>query len=316
MKKIIIIALTITLVIAGIVLKQLRKTDTEAAFRVGILQTASHPALDACRDAFIEELKQTMGNTVAFEIHNAQGSVIQAHALAQQLHANRNISLFYTIATPATQAMSTLEKERPIVFAAVTDPEALGLIKRQNISGVTDMINVKAEIEMLKALLPQAKRVAIIYTSGETNSIAMAQRMHTYLKELGLDAFDFAVASEADIPAIVELACRKTDVLLAPTDNTVASTIALISAIALKYNKPLIVSDNLLVASGPLAARGVDYHACGKRAAQLAQELLQRELLALPIEQPDSNTIVINKKTVETLGITIPPALQDNIRYI
>ena len=320
MKKIFLIISTILAFIASfIIIKRIKKPTKTAAYTLGILQTASHPALDAARDGFIEELKNKMGDTIEFVIHNAQGSVAQAHAIAQQFRANKQFNGFFAIATPAAQAMSALEKEKPIFISAVTDPNALGLIHpTTNVCGIKDMINVKAEIEMMKHLIPHAKTVGLIYTSGETNSVAMIQQMHAELEAQGLTPVNFAIGNECDMQAIVELACRKTDVILAPTDNTVASTISLITAITLKNKKPLIVSDNMLVKFGALAARGVDYKASGQLAAHIAYEVLVKgkKPYELPIKQAHSEQIVINQTTLSELGLTIPEALKNHVILI
>ena len=99
---------------------------------------------------------------------------------------------------------------------------------------------------MIQELLPQAKTIGLLYTSGEINSLVLVKQMKKELATHGLMPVDFAIGNEADIQHVVELACRKSDVILAPTDNTVASTISAIATIALKYKKPLIVSDNML----------------------------------------------------------------------
>ncbi len=318
-KMILIIVIIITVVTSFIIIKRTKKTGSPTALTIGILQTASHPALDASRDGFIEELKNKMGNNIEFITQNAQGSVAQSHAIAQQFHANKNITGFFAIATPAAQAMSALEKEKPIFIAAVTDPNALGLLHpTTNVCGVKDMINVKAEIEMLTQLIPHAKTIGLIYTSGETNSIALTQQMQAELEAQGLNPVSFAISNESDIQAIVELACRKTDVILAPTDNTIASAISLIAEITIKNKKPLIVSDNMLVKFGALAARGVDYKASGKKAAQIAYEVLvnKKKPHELPVEQAQSEQIVINKNTLKTLELTIPESLKKHITLI
>lgn len=318
MKKTILIGLTlITLLTALIIFK--RTKNKNAQYVIGILQTASHPALDASREGFIEELKNKFGNAIEFVIQNAQGSISQAQAIAQQFHANKRFTGFFAIATPAAQAMSTVEKQRPVFIAAVTDPYALGLIHpKTNVSGVKDMINVKAEIDMLTKLVPTAKTIGLIYTAGETNSIALIKQMHEELKTLGLSSMDYAISNEADIQAVTDLACRKTDLILAPTDNTVASTISLISSIALKHKKPLIVSDNMLVKFGALAAQGIDYKASGKKAAQIAFKVLKGTNLPneMPIEQADSKEIFVNKKTLELLGLKIPTSLKEQVTLV
>lgn len=318
MKKIVLTASAAALVVAALmVLKIMRKSgNTYATTTIGILQTASHPALDAAREGFVEELTLLLNNDVAFVIHNAQGVIPQAHALAQQFHANRKYDAFFAIATPAAQALASVEKERPLIIAAVTDPTALGFVHpHTNICGVNDMINVSAEIQMLTQLLPNTKTVGLLYTSGETNSLALVQVMEKELTQRGIFVNHFAVSSEADIQAMTESACRKVDVLLAPTDNTIASAISLISAIARDYKKPLIVSDNLLVQYGPLAAQGVDYKESGRQAARIAYQVIieKRKPAELPIARADSDQVVINKETLQILALPIPELYDEQL---
>lgn len=320
MKKIFLLpGITLALIATFIILKHVQKPHPNAQYTIGILQTASHPALDAARDGFIEELQNSLGNKVNFIIQNAQGSISQAHNIAQQFHANKKLTGFFAIATPTAQAISSVEKERPIFIAAVTDPNGLGLLNpTTNVCGATDMIDVSGQIEMLTQLLPQAKTVGILYTTGETNSIVLVKMMHTKLAQKGLHAIDFAVSNESDMQAVVELACRKVDIILAPTDNTVASTISLISAIALKHKKPFIVSDNMLVKFGPLAARGVDYKENGKQTGKIAHEVIttSKKPFEIPIEQTICEKIYLNQTTLAALEISIPENLQPNIIFI
>jgi len=319
MKKIILITVAIALGVGLIIIKRIKQPTNKAAYTVGILQTASHPALDAARDGFIEELKNKMGKDVAFVIQNAQGSVAQAHGMAQQFYANKAMSAFFAIATPAAQAMSAVEKERPIIITAVTDPFALGLMHPTgNVCGTNDMIDVKSEIDVLTQLAPHAQNIGLLYTAGEANSIALIKKMRLELEARGLTAIDFAIGSETDLHTMIELACRKSDVILAPTDNTIASTITAIVAITLKHKKPLIVSDNMLVTFGALAARGVDYKAGGKKSAQIAYKVIVegKKPYELPIEQAESEHVFINQATLASLGLTIPDELKKHVIFV
>ena len=186
MKKLITVILISLGFIASFSFIKWLKAPTNNKVTIGILQTASHPALDAARDGFISEIKKQI-NGVEIILQNSQGSIPQAHAIAQQFHSNKKFDGFFAIATPTTQAMSAVEKERPIFVTAVTDPNALGLIYPDtNVTGTNDMINVAAAIEMLTELLPNAKKIGIVYTAGEENSIAMAKQMHKELKNNNL----------------------------------------------------------------------------------------------------------------------------------
>ena len=319
MKKIVVGLVVVGVCVGLLFMIQNKKTQHTTLYSVGILQTASHPALDAVVQGFQEELKSLLGDDVSCIVKNAEGSIISAQTIAQQFARDDQFDLFFTIATPAVQAMYAVEKERPIVFAAVTDPKALGLTNTgTNVCGVTDMIDVSAEVAMLKALVPNAKTVGLLYTTGETNSLVLVELMKKELTAAGLTSTDFAVSGESDMQAVVELACRKSDLLLAPTDNTIASTIALVSMLAKNNKKPLIVSDNMLVSSGALAAQGVDYKESGVQAAQQAEKLLKGLAIVadLSIEQAKSEKIFINESVLKQLELTVPQDLQHNVIMI
>lgn len=300
------------LTVTFIFLRQFQQPSNRTAYTIGILQTASHPALDAVREGFVKELKHKLGKDIRFIVRNAQGSIAQAHTIAQQFHADAGITAFLAIATPATQALSSVEKKRPIVIAAVTDPEALGLLHEDtNICGTRDMIDVKGAINMMVHLVPSARTVGILYTNGETNSEMLAAAMRAELESRGLQAFSCTMSHETDLQVVTDMACRKYDLILAPTDNTIASGIAFVAEIARAHKKPLVVSDNLLVSHGALAARGVNYQTSGAQAAQIACEVMlnNRKPSDLPICQGDSNLTVINETTLNHLGLQIPSTL-------
>jgi putative ABC transport system substrate-binding protein len=291
-------------------------THSHARINIGIIQTASHPALDTARDGFINTLQQKLGNDIAFTIRNGEGSINTLYAIAQQFHARQDIDAIYAIATPAAQAMASVEKEKPIIIAAVTVSPELGInFDGPNICGVSDMINVRAEIEAMHQLLPNIHTVGILFNTAETNAVATAQVMFTELERTGYTPINIGIASESDIEPATMSALRKVDALLAPTDNTIANSIALISDLARKAAKPLIVSDNMLVQYGPLMARGVDYHQAGIDAAHIALQLLidHKKPYELPILGADTKEIFINMQTAAALNVTIPEKLKSHV---
>ena len=108
---------------------------------------------------------------------------------------------------------------------------------------------------------------------------------------------------------------RKVDALIAPTDNTIANSITLIADLERKAEKPLVVSDNMLVKYGPLMARGVDYYESGTQAAAIALQLLinHKKPYELPILGADSKQVFINTQTAAALNIIIPDTLAPDV---
>lgn len=318
MKKInlAIILAIIALSFAFFITKKVNHSQTNAAkYKIGILQTASHPALDDVLNGFTTELKNKLDRDISFVVQNAQGSVATAHAIAQQFKADSQFCAFLAIATPAAQALHSVEKDRPIIIAAVTDPNALGLIYADtNICGTKDMINTPKTVNLITELVPNVKTVGLVYTTGELNSEILAKALDQDLKNRNLTATHFTAASETDMPAIIELACRKCDVILTPTDNNVAIAIDIIAATCLKQQKPLIVSDNTLVKSGPLAACGVNYADCGKQSADIAYEVVvsNQKPANIAIKQANCDQVFINQDTLNKLGLKLPENLKAN----
>ncbi len=315
-RTIITIILIAALVIGIIIFKKSLNRGHQAAYNIAIIQTASHPALDAARDGFMKSLQEKLGTDIGFTIRNGEGSINTLYAIAQQFHAHQDIDAIYAIATPAAQAMASVEKEKPIIIAAVTVSPELGIgFDQSNVCGVSDMINVRAEIDAMKQLLPNIQTVGIIFSTAETNAVATSKVMITELEHAGYTPTTIGITSEADIEPAVMSALRKVDALIAPTDNTIANTIALIADLARKAEKPLIVSDNMLVKHGPLMARGVDYYQAGIDAAHIALQLLinHKKPYELPIVGAKSKDVFVNMQTAAALHITIPAKLQKYI---
>lgn len=286
-------------------------------FTIGILQTASHPALDAAREGFIAAIKNGAGNKIDYVVRNGQGNISSIHTIAQQFHAKQDIDAIFAIATPAAQAAVAVEKEKPIIIAAVSLSPQLGdIFSAPNICGASDMIDVRREVEAVRALLPETiKTIGLLYSTAEVNSMIMSQKMVEELERVGYTPVLVGVTSEADIEPAILSAARKVDAFLAPTDNMVANTITLIVDLVNKVNKPLIVSDNMLVHHGALMARGVDYYESGKQAGEILLQLIvhNKKPQDLPIVQASNKEIFVNKKVLDSFGFVISDSIAHEV---
>lgn len=289
-------------------------------FTIGILQTASHPALDAARDGFIDAINSAIGDKFDFVVRNGQGNISSIHTIAQQFHAKQDIDAIFAIATPAAQAAVAVEKEKPIIIAAVSlSPQLADIFSAANICGTSDMIDVRKEIDAMRALLPETiATIGILYSTAEVNSVVMSQKMVEELERAGYTPVLVGVTSEADIEPAILSAARKVDAFLAPTDNMVANAITLIVDLVNKVHKPLMVSDNMLVHHGALMARGVDYYESGKQAGEVLLQLMlhNKKPQYLPIVQANNKDIFINKKVLDSFGFTISDAIAQDVVFV
>ena len=101
--------------------------DTTKAYKIGVTQIVTHPALDAAVTGFKEALAEKGFTNVTYDMQNAQGDMATASQIAQKF-ANEGLDLILGVATPTTQAVVKADTTTPIVFTAVTDPVGAGLV--------------------------------------------------------------------------------------------------------------------------------------------------------------------------------------------
>jgi putative ABC transport system substrate-binding protein len=244
---------------------------------IAIVQIASHPALDAARDGFMEAVRAGLGDEFAFVVKNADGSVVNAQAIAQSVTARSEVKAFFALGTPAAQALVQKEQERPIFFTAVTYPEKSGL-KQKNVAGISDFFALDQLVDFSTEVVPQARTVGILFNPG--SEVTRAE-MHEIVSACDVQkqlTIPIAGVTEAEIIGALKSNIRKIDVCLAPTDNTISSVMPALAEICRQARVPLIVADKTLVVSGPLAGIGMDYYALGWQAGLAAVRVLLDEV--------------------------------------
>lgn len=314
-KNIFIGCAIISLLIGILFVTQQRVT---CQYTIGIIQTASHPALDAARDGFMHYVKEKCGEKVSFIIKNAQGSTSQAHLIAQYFHGNNALAGIFAIGTLAAQSALQANK-KPLFVAAVTDPAVIGLTNPSALScGASDMINAQKQVELLRALVPNAKTVTLFYNIGESNALNTAQQLESALRDAHYQVSTVTVTQQSEVPLAIDRALQSGDVIMTPIDNTVASTITFIAQKALNANKPLIVSDNLLVKQGALAAAGIDYYALGRKTGECAIAVLKNKKNPsdLGFSPAPITRFAINKKNMEKLGLDTTKLSSDQFEFV
>ena len=282
MKKILLlVSIAIMLVLScGNEVKKSSETGGEKSkdtFKVGITQIVAHPALDSAREGFKDAFKES-GLKVTFDEKNANGEIATANMIANNF-VTEKVDLIYAIATSTAQSAAQATNKLPVVFSAITDPEAAGLIK-ENVTGISDRVNVKQQLELLLKLDSKIKKVGVIYNSSEQNSKVQVDDLKK-------------AASEA---------------LYLPTDNLVASVVNLITEKAIAAKKIAFGAESAHVKGGALITQGIDYYEMGKEAGKIAVEILKngKKPSDISFKKMDLNDIVINNKTLTAIGISLP----------
>ena len=310
MKKILLlVSIAIMLVLScGNEVKKSSETGGEKSkdtFKVGITQIVAHPALDSAREGFKDAFKES-GLKVTFDEKNANGEIATANMIANNF-VTEKVDLIYAIATSTAQSAAQATNKLPVVFSAITDPEAAGLIK-ENVTGISDRVNVKQQLELLLKLDSKIKKVGVIYNSSEQNSKVQVDDLKKAASELGITIVEKSVTQVSEIPQASETLVKSSDALYLPTDNLVASVVNLITEKAIAAKKIAFGAESAHVKGGALITQGIDYYEMGKEAGKIAIEILKngKKPSDISFKKMDLNDIVINNKTLAAIGINLP----------
>ena len=281
------------------------------SYTIGIAQIVTHPALDAVAEGFKEAFAEA-GVEVTFDEQNAQGDQATLTNIANTF-ASSDADGFLAIATPTAQSLATVITDRPVVFAAVTDPVAAGLVASwespdANLAGVSDLNPMKDQLELIKEALPEAKTVGIVYSAGEVNSEVQVTEAEKAAAELGLEIKKATVTNSSEVQQAA--ASLDVDAFLIPTDNTVVSAAESVIQVGEQKQIPVFASDESTMERGAAAGLSVNYTQQGKDAAAIMLKLLEGTPAAdIPVETQKEFDLFVNVDAGGLQGLTLPDSI-------
>lgn len=291
---------------------------------IGVLQFVEHSALDLSLEGFKAGLKSSgLKEDIDFRINfqNAQGNIPTAQTMANDFVSNKK-DLIFAIATPAAQAAYNLTKQIPILFTAVTDPIKAELVNSMdkpntNVTGTSDDVLLDKQFDLIKKLVPTAKKIGILYNPSEVNSELQLKKALALSKDKGFEVISLGVNSSNDMSQALTNILSKVDVLYTPTDNLIASSISLISEIAIAKGVPVFGAEKAHVEGGALASEGIDYYKLGFQTGVMASRIINGENPKdISVETLKETTLIINKSTAKALNVKIPEELSAKATFI
>lgn len=279
--------------------------------KVGVVTLMNHPALDAAQQGFIDGLKEagyTEGENLELDLQNAQGDQSTLTSIANSF-ASADYDLFYAIATPSAQSLAQVITDKPIVFAAVTDPQSAGLVDSWdkpggNVTGVSDLNPMDAQIELIHEVVPEAATVGIVYSSGEVNSQVQVTEATEAAQQQGLEIVTSTVTNSSEVQQAAQ--SLDADVFLIFTDNVVVSAAESVIQVAEQRKVPVFASDGSTVERGAAAGLSVNYTQQGLDAAAVAQRILDGEQPGeIAVETQKDYDLYVNEGAAERQGLTL-----------
>ena len=282
--------------------------DTQS-FKIAIVKQLDHASLDEIANAIAEELDviaEEKGVKIQYEIYSGQGEQSVLQQIGTQAVADE-VDVIIPIATLAAQVMAAVaeDTQTPVVYAAISDPEAAELTEIDYVTGTSDALNTAYILDMMLAQNPELKTVGLLYSLSEANSRTPIAEAKAYLEEKGIDYIE-ATGNTNDevIAAASSLISDKVDAVFTPTDNIIMAAELAIAPSFIEAGIPHYTGADSFVRNGAFTTCGVNYTDLGTKTADLAYRAISEGLAELEdYYLMDGGIITVNTETAEELGI-------------
>lgn len=298
-------------------------SDKKESYTIGIEQFAEHGSLDNCWEGFLAGLEEEgikEGDNLTVKYKNAAADMGTAKQISDSLVSDK-VDLVCAIATPSAQSAynAAMKADIPVIYTAVTDPVAAELAGKDGkpvgeVTGTSDKLPVEEQLKMIREMLPDAKKIGIMYTTSEANSVSAIEEYKSLVEKYDFELVEKGITTTADVSLAADDLLSKVDCITNLTDNTVVASLPTILDKANEKKIPVFGSEIEQVKIGCLAAEGIDYIALGKQTGKMAAKVLKGEEKA---SEQNFETITepgfyVNNKVAENLGITVPDDLANN----
>ncbi len=274
-----------------------------------------HPALDAVRDGVKEVLNENgyHGEQFKFTYESAQGQPAIAAQIARKLVGDQP-DVIVAIATPSAQAAASVTKTIPVVFSVVTDPLGAKIVPSLsqpggNVTGLSDMVNVKQHLALVKEFVPGLKTLGVPYNPGETNAVSIVKALKAEAQLQGISVIESAAPKSSDVMIASKQLVGKVDAIYCPTDNTIISAFESVVKVGIDAQIPVFAGDTGSVARGAVAAVGYDYFDLGRQTGDIVVRILQGEKPgSIDVKMAQGTDLFVNPAMAAKMGVQVPPA--------
>ena len=290
--------------------------------RIGILISAARPpSIDAhyigALPRALRELGYVEGKNIALEWRFADGNYERLAGLAEEL-VKQKVDVIVTGGMAANRALQRATSTIPIVNAAMIDPVGNGIATSLtrpggNVTGLslttTDMS--PKHLELLKLMLPKLSRLAVLVNLGNPGHPAIVKGLQANAQQLGIKLLPIDARTPEDVErGFATMKKEHAEAVIVAIDAFFIGQRQQIAALALKNQMPSLFSVREQVQAGGLMSYGQNLADFYKRAATYVDKILKGAKPGeLPIEQPASFALLINRKTAKALGLTVPQEL-------
>jgi putative tryptophan/tyrosine transport system substrate-binding protein len=284
--------------------------------RIGFLSTSSPSSASFRTEPFrqgLRELGYVEGKSIVIEYRYAERKLDRLPALAAEL-VRIKVDIIVTAGPGGTRAAKDATNTIPIIFAFDNDPVGNGFVATLARPGgnITGLSNIATEIsgkglELLKDVVPKLSRVAVLGFATNPGNAPALKETELAARTFGVRIQSLAIRSREDIEGAFRAANKgRADAVLVLNSPPFIET--RIVEFAAKARLPAVYFNTAIVGEGGLMSYGASLGDLDRRAATYVNKILKGAKPAdLPVEQPTKFELVINLKTAQEIGLTIPP---------
>ena len=288
--------------------------------KVAILQYMPHSSLDNCTQG-VKNALDSAGIEYDVQVGSSGSADSDCQSYAEQMASSGNYSAIIAVATPAAvsaySAVRNASSNIPVVFCAVSDPVAAGLVNSvdepgNNCTGTSDAIDIAGQVKLIKTLQPNIKNLGVIYTTTEANSISQLATLKAECDANGINLVQKGINEASELQAVSVSLVSEVDAITNLTDNNVVDNMSVVLEQANQKGIPIYGSEIEQVKKGCIASASIDYVALGEKTGNIAVDVLGGKSAATyPVVNVSDSFLVVNPDVASSLGITIPAELND-----
>ncbi len=293
--------------------------------RVALFQVNSNSLLDQSAKGFKEKIS---GETkikpfkLIMDEYNAHGDYGIGQTIAKTI-VEKDYDFVVTFSTLSLQMMANANKKIPHVFCAVTDPIKAGVGKSlsdhlPNLTGLATPQPVEATVKLMRGLFPMARKIGIIWNTGEINSEICTIKARKSCKVYGFQLVERSITSLNDLDdALNSLVSSGIDIFFISGDVMISQVIPRLAETMQKKGIPFITNTADDVNSGTFLSLGADYYEVGERAAVIFEGVvLGANPADIPIELFVPFSMGINLLQAKKFGVMISDTLVKKAKFV
>lgn len=289
-------------------------TEASAEYVVGICNYVDDASLNQICDNIQNRLNEIgTEKGVKFTV-NYDNCMADANVMEQIISdfIAEEVDLMVGVATPVAMAMQadTEDNQIPVIFAAVSDPLATGVVENleapgANVTGTSDFLDTTAVMNLIFAANPEADKIGLLYDLGQDASTTAIADAKAYLDAKGIEYVERTGTTVDEVSLAADaLIADEVDAIFTPSDNTIMQAELTIYEKLADAGIPHYTGADSFALNGAFLGYGVDYANLGVETANMIAEVLLegKEPATLPVKTFDNGTATVNTEVCEKLG--------------